>query len=48
MSTRLAFRFMLLKRAYTKSDFEQFLSQTQFRSVGIEENEMGMDIWLQK
>jgi ubiquinone/menaquinone biosynthesis C-methylase UbiE len=47
-STLLAFRFMLLKRAYTKSDFEQFLAQTPFRSVGIEENEMGMDIWLQK
>jgi ubiquinone/menaquinone biosynthesis C-methylase UbiE len=47
-STRMAFRFMLLKRAYTKSDFERFLAQTQFRSVRIDESEMGMDIWLQK
>jgi ubiquinone/menaquinone biosynthesis C-methylase UbiE len=45
--TRLAFRFVLLKRAYTKSDFEEFLAQTQFRSVGIEEKGNGMDIWLQ-
>src|SRR5260370_33894523 len=47
-STRMAFRFMLLKRAYTKSDFERFLAQTQFRSVRIDESEMRLDIWLQK
>jgi hypothetical protein len=45
--TRLAFRFMLLKRAYTKSEFEQLLAQTKFRGVTIEET-IGMDIWLQK
>jgi ubiquinone/menaquinone biosynthesis C-methylase UbiE len=47
-STRMAFRFMLLKRAYAKSDFERFLGQTQFRSVRIDESALGMDIWLQK
>ena len=47
-STRMAFHFMLLKRAYTKSDFERFLAQTQFRSVRIDERDLGMDIWLQK
>lgn len=46
--TRLAFRFMLLKRAYTKSDFEQLLAQTPFRSAHIEESGIGLDIWLQK
>jgi ubiquinone/menaquinone biosynthesis C-methylase UbiE len=46
--TRLAFRFMLLKRAYTKREFEQLLTQTQFRSIGIEETLIGMDIWLEK
>jgi hypothetical protein len=45
--TRLAFRFMLLKRAYTESEIEQLLTQTEFRSVAIEET-IGMDIWLQK
>jgi ubiquinone/menaquinone biosynthesis C-methylase UbiE len=46
--TRLAFRLMLLKRAYTKREFEQLLTQTQFRSTRIEETLIGMDIWLEK
>jgi ubiquinone/menaquinone biosynthesis C-methylase UbiE len=48
LSTRLAFRFMLLKRAYAKSDFEQLLRQTAFRFVRIEENGIAMDVWLEK
>lgn len=46
--TRLTFRFMLLKRAYTKREFEQFLKQTLFRSIRIEEALIGMDVWLEK
>jgi ubiquinone/menaquinone biosynthesis C-methylase UbiE len=46
--TRLVFRLLLLKRAYTKREFEQFLTQTQFGSIGIEETLIGMDIWLEK
>ncbi len=46
--TRLTFRFTLLKRAYTQSDFEEMVAQTRFASVKIEENGIGMDIWLQK
>jgi len=46
--TRLTFRFMLLKRAYTKADFERLLAETQFRSVRIDANGIGMDIWLHK
>jgi len=46
--TGLTFRFMLLRRAYTKADFEQLLAQTQFRSVRIDANGIGMDIWLHK
>jgi ubiquinone/menaquinone biosynthesis C-methylase UbiE len=46
--TRLTFRLMLLKRAYTKREFEQLLTQTQFRSIGIEETPIGMDVWLEK
>ncbi len=46
--TRLAFRFTLLKRAYTQSDFEKMVAQTRFASVKIEENGIGMDIWLRK
>lgn len=46
--TRLTFRFTLLKRAYTQSDFEEMVAQTRFASVKIEENGIGMDIWLRK
>ena len=46
--TRMAFRFSLIRRAYTKGEFERFLEETQFRSVEIEQNPMGLDIWLGK
>ncbi len=46
--TKLTFRFMLLKRAYTKSEFERMISQTQFSSSKIEENLMGFEILLSK
>jgi ubiquinone/menaquinone biosynthesis C-methylase UbiE len=36
--TKLTFRFMLLKRAYTRNDFEQFLSQTKFSRVAIKQD----------
>jgi ubiquinone/menaquinone biosynthesis C-methylase UbiE len=45
--TRLAFRCMLLKRAYSKAGFEQMLAQTKFGSGAINENGLGMEIWLQ-
>jgi hypothetical protein len=48
MITKLTFRFVLLKRAYTKSEFEQFASQTKFASVGIEEGPIGLEIMLHK
>ena len=46
--TRMAFRFMLIKRAYTKAQFEEFFAQTQFRSVSIDESPLGFEIWLEK
>jgi len=48
MITKLTFRFVLLKRAYTKSEFEQFASQTKFASVAIEEGPIGLEITLHK
>lgn len=48
MITRLTFRFMLLRRAYTKSEFEQFVSETRFGSVEIEEGPIGLEIMLHK
>jgi ubiquinone/menaquinone biosynthesis C-methylase UbiE len=46
--TRMAFRFMLLKRAYTKTGFDELLAQTRFRSVRIDQSPLGMEIWLEK
>ncbi len=46
--TALTFRFMLLKRAYTRSEFEQFLAQTEFRRVEIRENLTGLEVALAK
>jgi ubiquinone/menaquinone biosynthesis C-methylase UbiE len=45
--TRMTFRFVLLKRAYTKQEMEQMAARTGFRSVTIEET-IGMDIWLER
>ena len=45
---KLTFRIMLLKRAYSKSDFEKFLAQTRFQSVEIQESLTGLEIELQK
>jgi ubiquinone/menaquinone biosynthesis C-methylase UbiE len=42
------FRTMLLKRAYTKQQFQDFISQTAFRNSEIRESGMGFDIWLEK
>jgi ubiquinone/menaquinone biosynthesis C-methylase UbiE len=46
--TKLTFRFMLLKRAYTRKQFEEFLSQTRFGSVDIRENLIGFELVLQR
>jgi ubiquinone/menaquinone biosynthesis C-methylase UbiE len=45
--TKFTFRFMLLKRAYTKSEFEQFLAQTGFHAE-IQENPIGLELALEK
>ena len=46
--TRLAFRFMLLKRAYTRSEFERMISGTKFSDTAIQENLMGFEILLSR
>jgi hypothetical protein len=48
MLSKLIFRFVLLKRAYTKSDFEELISKTKFRDVQIREDLIGLEIWLSK
>jgi ubiquinone/menaquinone biosynthesis C-methylase UbiE len=42
--TKLAFRTMLLKSAYTRPQFEHMLAQADFGSVRIAENRVGFEI----
>jgi ubiquinone/menaquinone biosynthesis C-methylase UbiE len=46
--TKLTFRFMLLKRAYTKREFEELISDTKFHGVEIREDLTGLEILLTK
>jgi ubiquinone/menaquinone biosynthesis C-methylase UbiE len=46
--TKLTFRFMLLKRAYTKSEFEYMISKTKFSDIKIQEDLMGFEILLSR
>lgn len=42
------FRLMLLKRAYTKQQFQQFISESGFEKTEINESRTGFEIWLRK
>jgi ubiquinone/menaquinone biosynthesis C-methylase UbiE len=42
------FRLMLLKRAYTREQFQQFISQSGFAKSAIEETPVGFEITLTK
>ncbi|MGB6947283.1 MAG: class I SAM-dependent methyltransferase [Bryobacteraceae bacterium] len=46
--TKLAFRTMLLKSAYTRQQFQQMLAQASFRSVNINEADIGFEISMTK
>jgi ubiquinone/menaquinone biosynthesis C-methylase UbiE len=46
--TKLTFRFMLLKRAYTRDGFEGLISETKFRDIQIQENLIALEILLFK
>lgn len=46
--TKLTFRFMLLKRAYTKKEFEEMISKTKFQHTEIQESLTGLEILLSK
>jgi ubiquinone/menaquinone biosynthesis C-methylase UbiE len=46
--TKLAFRTMLLKSAYTEDQFEQMLAQARFRTVDIQEADIGFEISMTK
>ena len=46
--TKMAFKGMLLKSAYTKEEFEEMLARTEFSRVNIEEAELGLEISMTK
>jgi ubiquinone/menaquinone biosynthesis C-methylase UbiE len=46
--TKFIFRTMLLKRAYTKGQFESFLSQTDFQTVHFREGLIDIEIEMEK
>jgi ubiquinone/menaquinone biosynthesis C-methylase UbiE len=46
--TRLIFRFILLKRAYSKQEFQQFIARTKFENAQIGEDAIGLEIRLRK
>jgi ubiquinone/menaquinone biosynthesis C-methylase UbiE len=46
--TRMVFKTTLLKNAYTKAEIESLASQTSFSRLRIDEDALGMDIWLEK
>jgi len=46
MITKLTFRFMLLKRAYTRKQFEEFLARTKFGPIQIREELVGLELSL--
>jgi ubiquinone/menaquinone biosynthesis C-methylase UbiE len=46
--TKMTFRFMLLKRAYTRAGFERLISATKFKDVQIRENFIALEISLSK
>jgi ubiquinone/menaquinone biosynthesis C-methylase UbiE len=46
--TKLTFRFMLLKRAYTRGSFEQLIAGTKFSDAQIREDQIALEILLTK
>ena len=46
--TRLTFRMMLLKRAYTKPEFEKLCAQTGFSSFDVRESGIGLEVEMDK
>jgi ubiquinone/menaquinone biosynthesis C-methylase UbiE len=46
--TQAAFKFFLLKNAYTGAQIRQMAAQTPFTSCEIREDAIGMEVWLEK
>jgi ubiquinone/menaquinone biosynthesis C-methylase UbiE len=48
MFVYLTFRFMLVRRAYTKAEFQRMIAQTDFHRVEIREELIGLEILMEK
>ena len=46
--TKLVFKKMLIKSAYTKEEFQEMLWEARFSGYEIHENYMGFEIWMTK
>ena len=46
--TKMAFRTMLIRSAYTRAEFEQMLAETEFAQAEIVEEGMGFEITMRK
>ncbi|MGB9454894.1 MAG: class I SAM-dependent methyltransferase [Bryobacteraceae bacterium] len=48
LGTLFTFRFMLLKRAYTKQEMEKMVDAAGFSKAEVRTNEIGMEAWFEK
>ncbi|SEM78750.1 class I SAM-dependent methyltransferase [Lihuaxuella thermophila] len=46
--TKWAFKSMLIKRAYTKDQFRELVSKSSFRTCELQEDTIGVEVWLEK
>jgi ubiquinone/menaquinone biosynthesis C-methylase UbiE len=46
--TKLTFRFMLLKRSYSRMGFEELVAQTEFHGAEIREDLIGLEVLVSK
>ncbi len=46
--TKLSFRFMLLRNAYTVNEIKGLVSHTSFSKCEVPQDPMGFELWLQK
>ena len=43
-----AFKFMLIKRAYTTTDMQEMVYESAFKTCDIHRDSIGMAVWLKK
>ena len=46
--TKLSFKFMLLRNAYTVNEIKELVSHTSFSKCEVPQDPMGFELWLQK